>query len=106
MRHLVLASLLVLPGLATAFEVTVGRDPVIVNPPPPPLDLGTLPPFTLPETSFTVTPLNFDSVYRAQDAVPGIPVAPNPGSMLLGEPVILTIEEQGVRMPDEQFSLP
>ena len=103
MKRLALACLLAMPGLATAFEVTVGRDPVIVNPPP---DFGTLPPFTGVSATFLITPLNFDSVYRAQDAVPGIPVAPNPGSMLLGEPVILTIEEQGVRMPDEQFSLP
>jgi hypothetical protein len=107
MRPLAFAAcLLVMPGLASAFEVSIGPNPVIVvTPPPPPLDLGTLPPFTLPEMSVAPVP-SFGAVHRMQDAVPGIPVAPNPSSLLLGDTAIVTIEEEGVRLPDEQFSLP
>ncbi len=102
MKRLVLAAcLLSASGLAPGFEVTNG--PVVINTPPPvvidpillqPIGIAIILPKEPMGKEFGLNP------------APAIPRALDPGAMLDGERPILTIEEEGVRMPDEQFTLP
>ena len=102
MKRLLAVALLALPGIAGALEMTSGAG-VTVDPVAPPVILY---PVTLPEFEFEVTVVENPfggAVLTGREADPRL--APIGDLLLLGEPVTLTVEEEGVRLPAEQFSL-
>jgi hypothetical protein len=85
---LLIASLLVMPGVAGAQDAFA---PIFSE---------------APARIFPLT--DFDRQLNAAARMDGAPAIPNvllPEVMLLGEDVVLTIEDEGVRLPDAQFSL-
>lgn len=118
MRHFALACLLALPGLAPAQQdagLTLTSGPIDTST----LNLtlsgtSTLPPgdFQLifeqsSQRVFIIADFSAVSAEAMRQADQREVLFPQgPGSMLLGNAPIVTIEEEGVRLPDEQFSLP
>lgn len=102
--------LLALPGLASAFEVSIGPNPVIVNPPPPsalgPGDFQLV----FEESSSRVfiiadfSSLIGEGMRQADQREMLLPLGA--AAMLRGDTPLVTVEEEGVRLPDERFTLP
>jgi hypothetical protein len=120
-RLLLAACLLSVPGLAAAqsgaagsvtIDTGTGINLTTTLPPGTILDLTAPPPGTVTIVTLDFappTPLNFYSMFGAalRPADPALAVpALNPLLMLEGQRPIVTIEEDGVRLPDEQFTLP
>jgi len=118
MKRFALATcLLAVSGLAAAqsgADLTLiggaGGNLTVINPPVgdtinigdfQPIFGGTFQAYIIPN-AFT----DFGAAMRPELGTPAFPVALDPGGLLSGEVPIVTVEEEGVRMPDEQFSLP
>jgi hypothetical protein len=108
MKRLVLAAaLLSLPGLAAAQDggIVIGDgDFTVIDSPFPPGPIFTLPGFNivLPPPG---EPVNPNAMANLMQERPRVPLM-NPDRLLLGEAPLVTVEEDGVRLPDEQFTLP
>ena len=109
MKRLALAAcLLSVSGLAAGQTggVIVTNGPVEL----PPLAFDDFQPIFSPiivSEPFRITDLSGQvNATGRLDAAPAFPVALNPEAMLRGQAPIVTIEEEGVRLPDEQFTLP
>ena len=99
------ACLLSLPGLASAQDggIVIGGDPIVIIEPSPPGPIFTLPDFNLvlpPPTE----PVDLNAMAALMKERPRLP-PPSPDRVLLGEAPLVTVEDDGVRLPDEQFSL-
>ena len=120
MKRFVLACLLSAPGLALAQSgggvvITTPLPPgVVFNPvlPSDPITVGTLPAPGDFAAIFNISvgapfPVRFDFISAAsqQNMTRQTPLLID-AAAIDGTPVVITIEEEGVRMPDEQFSLP
>jgi hypothetical protein len=101
MKRFLAIVLLALPGIAGALEI--GNGGVTVDPLPPPVVLD---PVTLPEFEVEVTVLENPfggAVLTGRESEPRL--VPIGDLLLLGEPVTLTVEADGILLPAEQFSL-
>jgi hypothetical protein len=99
MKRFVAMALLALPGAAGALEISTGGTTEVPWVPAP-----------IVFEPVTFTPVRFEFVdpfsHAATLLTPPEPRPPFIGDlMLLGEPVTLTVEDDGLRLPDEQFSL-
>ena len=101
MKRFLAIVLLALPGIAGALEISTGN--VTVDPLPPP---GGFDPITVPDFDAHVTVLESPfggAMLTGRETEPRL--APIGDLLLLGEPVTLTVEDEGMRLPDEQFKL-
>lgn len=81
--------------------VVIGLPGIVVENPPPPGEIQS-PSF---DPFFpTVAPVSINAAaHVAVDARPAFPQPLDPGAMLYGEQPILTIEEDGVRLPEQRL---
>src|SRR5262245_53788566 len=114
MKRLVAAAVLSLPGLAFAqaggsITIGTGTGTVIGSGLDLTATIGNPGDFQLIYTDITSGPFpitNLGAIGVTLDAAPAFPQALIPDAMLNGDAPIITVEEEGVRMPDKQFSLP